>query len=62
MLDAFVFRMSDNGEARENYVLKRRDVMKFFSEEDESKLDSGTSEEEEAELEHQLRIIGDESR
>ena len=62
MLHAVVFRMSGNGEASENDVFKRRDVMKFFSEEDESKLDSGTSEEEEAELEHQLRIFGDESR
>jgi len=38
------------------------DVMKFFLEEDESELDSGTSEEEETELEHQLLIFGDESR
>ena len=38
------------------------DVMKFSSEEDDSELDSGTSEEEEAELEHQLQIFGYESR
>ena len=47
--------------ARTTYY-SAEDVMKLFSEEDESELDSGTSEEEEAELEHQLRIFGDESR
>ncbi|XP_015758763.1 PREDICTED: uncharacterized protein LOC107338028 [Acropora digitifera] len=46
--------------ARTTYY-SAEDVMKLFLEEDESELDSGTSEEEEAELEHQLRIFGDES-
>ena len=47
--------------ARTTYY-SAEDVMKFFSEEDEGELDSGTSEEEEAELENQLRIFDDESR
>ena len=54
----FVFRMK---RARTTYY-SAEDVMKFFSEEDEGELDSGTSEEEEAELENQLRIFDDESR
>jgi len=34
----------------------------LWEENDDSELESGTGEEEEAELEHQLRIFGDESR
>lgn len=49
-------------EVRETYYSAEEATMLLRGENDDSELKSGTSEEEEAKLEHQLQIIREESR
>ena len=66
MLAAFEFRIFCEAimamRARASYYSADEVSRLLWEENDDSELESGTGEEEEAELEHQLRILNEESR
>ena len=53
----FVFLRSNNGGSKERFITAQK--RRFRRQNNDSELDSGTNEEKEAELEHQLQIFSD---